>query len=192
MYNQDGYVQKNFITPDGNKLGVWVSGVRLGEIKLTREQREKLKQAGFDWQRKMNNFDEWFKEFEKYNDYGYVPWNFETPNGKKLGEWVCKVRRGRIKLTDEQREKLDKAGFHWKKVRRKRSFEEWYEDFLKYNKNGYVPSKFITPEGNRLGDWVHNVRAGCIKLSAVQKQMLKNANFIWAVKKGKNHNYNYD
>lgn len=189
MYNQDGYVPKSFVTLEGNKLGVWVSGVRLGEIKLSNEQRKRLNNAGFDWRKKLRSFDEWFEEFKEYNQDGYVPWNFETPNGNKLGQWVCKVRRGQVKLTDEQIEKLDKAGFLWKKIRKRRSFDEWLIDFIMYNQNGSVPGGFVTPEGNRLGDWVHNIRSGLIKLTAEQKQMLKDANFVWSLKKSKNHNY---
>ena len=106
-----------------------------------------------------------------------------------MGQWVCKVRRGQVKLTDEQIEKLDKAGFLWKKIRKRRSFDEWLIDFIMYNQNGSVPGGFVTPEGNRLGDWVHNIRSGLIKLTAEQKQMLKDANFVWSLKKSKNHNY---
>ena len=82
---------------------------------------------------------------------------------------------------------LNDVNFIWVMQRNSRKFEEWYEDFLKYNQNGSVPVKFITPEGKKLGIWVNNVRSGDIRLTADQKQLLKDANFVWALRKGKKH-----
>ena len=189
-YNQNGYVPVRFITPEGNKLGQWVQNIRLGRARLTNEQKEKLSQAGFRWETKSRKFEEWYEDFLKYNQNGSVPCNFTTPEGNKLGNWVQHVRLGDFKLTDEQREKLNQAGFCWEKIRKTRKFEEWYEDFLKYNQNGSVPVKFITPEGNKLGQWVQSIRSGSIKLTCDQKQMLNNANFVWLVGKGGKHKYN--
>ena len=182
-YNQNGSVPKKFITPEGNKLGQWVQNIRLGRARLTNEQKEKLSQAGFRWETKSRKFEEWYEDFLKYNQNGSVPCNFTTPEGNKLGNWVHHVRLGDFKLTDEQREKLNQAGFRWEKIIKSRKFKEWYEDFLKYNQNGSVPVKFITPEGNKLGLWVRSVRAGDIKLTCEQKQMLNDVNFIWVMQK---------
>lgn len=188
-YNQNGSVPWRFITPEGNRLGRWVNKVRLGRAKLTSEQKEKLSQAGFRWEkiRKTRKFEEWYEDFLKYNQNGYVPFDFITPEGNKLGQWVQSIRSGGIKLTCEQKQMLNDVNFIWVIQRNIRKFEEWYEDFLKYNQNGSVPVKFITPEGKKLGIWVNNVRSGGIRLTDDQKQLLNDANFVWSVKEGKKH-----
>ena len=126
-------------------------------------------------------FEEWYKDFLKYNQNGYVPVKFITPKGNKLGRWVRSVRLGEIKLTCEQKQLLNDVNFIWTKQRKSRKFEEWYEDLLKYSQNGYVPFDFITPEGNKLGQWVQNIRSGGIKLTCAQEQMLNDVNFIWTM-----------
>ena len=190
-YNQNGSVPVKFITPEGNKLGKWANNIRAGHIRLTDYQKQLLNDANFAWamQRKPCKFEEWYEDFLKYNKNGSVPCNFTTPEGNKLGYWVNNVRSGCVKLTSEQKEKLSLAGFRWEKMRKPRKFEEWYEDFLKYNKNGSVPCNFTTPEGNKLGNWVHHIRLGNFELTDVQKKLLCDANFVWLVKKGKNHSY---
>ena len=132
-------------------------------------------------------FEEWYKDFLKYNQNGSVTARFITSEGNKLGQWVRSVRAGCIKLTCEQKQMLNDVNFIWVMQRNSRKFEEWYEDFLKYNQNGSVPVKFITPEGKKLGIWVNNVRSGDIRLTDDQKQLLKDANFVWALRKGKKH-----
>ena len=190
-YNQNGYVPFDFITPEGNKLGQWVQSIRSGSIKLTCTQEQMLNDVNFVWlvHRKPRKFEEWYEDFLKYNQNGFVSVNFITPEGNILGHWVWSVRSGRTKLTSEQKEKLSQAGFRWEKIRKTRKFEEWYEDFLKYNQNGYVPFDFITPEGNKLGQWVQSIRSGGIKLTCAQEQMLNDANFAWTAKKGRKHRY---
>ena len=191
-YNQNGYVPVKFITPKGNKLGRWVRSVRLGEIKLTCEQKQLLNDVNFIWtkQRKSRKFEEWYEDLLKYSQNGYVPFDFITPEGNKLGQWVQNIRSGGIKLTCAQEQMLNDVNFIWTMPRKYRKFEEWFWDFLKYNQDGYVPCDFITPEGNKLGNWADNIRAGHIRLTDYQKQLLNDANFAWAAKKGRKHKYN--
>ena len=184
-YSQNGSVPVRFMTPEGNKLGLWVQSIRLGRTKLTNAQKEKLSQVGFCWEkiRKPRKFEEWYEDFLKYNQNGSVPRSFVTPEGNELGQWVQSIRSGGIKLTCKQKQMLNDVNFIWVMQRNTRKFEEWYEDFLKYNQNGSVPVKFITPEGNKLGLWVRSVRAGDIKLTCEQKQMLNDVNFIWVMQR---------
>ena len=53
---------------------------------------------------------------------------------------------------------------------KRRTFEEWFEDFIRYNENGSVPFKYISSEGYALGQWVNNIRAGRYKLTEEQKK----------------------
>ena len=191
-YSQNGSVPVEFVTPEGNGLGAWVQRVRSGEAKLTSKQEQMLKNANFVWtvKGKYRKFEEWFWDFLKYNQNGYVPFDFITPEGNKLGQWVQNIRSGGIKLTCAQEQMLNDVNFIWTMHRKYRKFEEWFWDFLKYNQDGYVPCDFITPEGNKLGNWVNNIRAGRIKLVDEQRQLLNDANFIWSLKKGRKHSCN--
>ena len=135
-------------------------------------------------------FEEWYEDFLKYNQNGSVPGGFVTPEGNKLGTWIQRVRAGDTKLTSEQKQMLKNVNFVWTIKGKYRRFDEWLWDFLKYTQNGYVPRDFITPEGNRLGIWIHNIRSGQLKLTAEQKQMLDDADFVWSVRKGRRHKYN--
>ena len=191
-YNQNGSVPYNFVTPEGKKLGCWVHNVRGGDIRLTLEQKQLLEDANFIWalKKEKRKFEKWYMDFFKYSKDGSLPAKFITPEGYKLGRWIRNVRSGSIKLTVAQKQMLNNTNFVWSMQREFRKFEEWYKDFLKYNQNGSVPVKFITPEGNKLGNWVNNIRAGRIKLVDEQRQLLNDANFIWSLKKGRKHSCN--
>jgi len=49
-----------------------------------------------------------------YNKNGNVKATFITPEGYALENWLYRVRRGKYKITEEQRECLIECGFVWK------------------------------------------------------------------------------
>ena len=49
IWNIDGYVPLNFVTPEGDNLGRWVMTIRAGVRKVTPEQEAKLNELGFVW-----------------------------------------------------------------------------------------------------------------------------------------------
>lgn len=188
-YNEDGDVARNFITPEGHWLGVWVSNVRIRENRLPYEVRYRLEEVGFKWKTKRNRtFEEWLWDFIEYNQNGRVPHKYVTPAGYALGSWVYGVKKSIYKLTDEQKQILNEAGFDWSSVREfpERNFDEWMVDFKKYSKNGYIPVKFVTPEGYRLGVWAQNVRAGKYSLTEAQIERLNEVEFKWKVRNSGN------
>jgi len=129
---------------------------------------------------KHRTFSEWLEDFVRYNEDGDVKRRYITPEGYALGTWVSNIRAGNFKLTEEQKRSLTEAGFKWNgKEKAKRTFEEWFDDYVRYNKDGLVPESYITPEGYRLGKWVSNVREGNNKLTDEQKRRLKKAGFRW-------------
>lgn len=133
--------------------------------------------------RKGRDFNEWLQDFILYQKNGYVPNEFQTPEGRCLGEWYTKVKSGRHKITEEQRAILTAHHFDWQYHKIRRPFEAWFQDFLKYNQNGLVSMNFVTPEGNKLGIWVSNVRQGKIKLTEEQKDCLNQHGFCWNARK---------
>lgn len=68
----------------------------------------------------------------------------------------------------------------------RKSDEAFYEMALIYaeysDENGYLPTSFVTPEGNKIGFWGHNIRQGKIKVTHERAQILKTIKFIWSPK----------
>lgn len=185
LYQKNGTVKRDFVTPEGYTLGVWVAAVRCGHTKLTQEQIKQLNSYGFRWQikkrSKYRNFEEWFHDFVKYNQDGYVPYKFVTPEGDHLGRWFQAIRVGKIKITAEQRKRLNRYHFEWEHRKVRRTFDEWLQDFILYNKNGNVTYTFVTPEGHRLGNWVANVRIKKFQLTEEQIAVLNQHHFVWRI-----------
>ena len=61
-FNQYGNVKKDFVTPDGYRLGYLEYRIRQNELKLADYQKQELNDIGFNWgarrkRRKTNNVD---------------------------------------------------------------------------------------------------------------------------------------
>ena len=178
-YNENGNVKQTYVTPEGYRLGNWVRGIRQSRYRLTEEQRNRLTESGFVWKVKVNRtFDEWLTDFVRYNKNGNVKITYVTPEGYALGRWVIRIRAGLLKITEEQKKRLNEVGFNWK-AEVGRTFEDWLVDFIRYNHNGNVAANYVTPEGNKLGQWIHNIRAGKYKLTESQKRLMTEVGFRW-------------
>ena len=180
-YNENGNVKQTYVTPEGHKLGNWVNRIRMGEHRLTEEQKKRLTEAGFVW-KVYRTFEEWLTDFVRYNENGNVKQTYVTPEGHKLGNWVQCIRNGEYRVTEEQKKRLNEVGFKWK-AKVGRTFEDWLVDFIRYNHNGNVAANYVTPEGNKLGQWVHNIRIGNYKLTDEQRKRLNDAGFMWRFKR---------
>lgn len=122
-----------------------------------------------------------------------VPARYFSEDGYSLGCWICNqrsIRKGRMpgNLSDEQIAKLDKIAMRW----------ESYGDFTwsknygaaleYYNTFGNldVPSRFVTKDGIRLGEWLSNLRtwesSGVHSryLTADRKKSLEAIGMIWS------------
>lgn len=191
-YSTDGDVPQRYVTPEGYRLGVWVSTIRQSMLTLSNDKIKRLEAVGFKWRvratPKKRSFEDWLEDYKLYNVNGYVSLNFITPAGYRLGAWVKNVRYSRYGLTQKQRKLLSKAGFIWRNERYRpnnRSFEEWLEDFRRYNVNGNVAANYVTPDNQKLGNWVSNVRNGGYRLTEEQKKRLTDAGFVWQAKRGR-------
>jgi len=184
-YSEDGNVKRTFVTPEGYGLGNWVNGIRTGRLKITEEQKRCLSEVGFKWKvGERRTFEEWLKDFVRYNVDGNVKYDYVTPEGHNLGSWVNDIRAGKYKLKEEQRQQLMEVGFKWK-VKECRTFEEWLADFVYYNVDGNVKATYVTPEGHNLGSWVNRIRKSKYKLTEEQKQQLNAVGFVWQAKRGR-------
>ena len=121
-------VPYSFCTVEGVKLGIIVSNIRGGVRKLTVEQKTRLDELGFVWERHMKySFAKVIELLEEYKkEYGnlLVPAKYSTADGMKLGSIVRNIRIGARKTTAEQKVKLNQLGFVWKVRKRKRSNRE--------------------------------------------------------------------
>ena len=176
-------------TPDGFKLGRWVSIQRFKKSKgrLSGEQIAKLDEYGFVWDAIQFARDSAFKHLQEYKlQHGHVlvPWTYQTPDGFKLGSWVNmqRVSKSRRRLSREQIAKLDEYGFVWDAIQfaRDSAFKHLQEYKLQHG-HVLVPRTYQTPDGFKLGNWVNMQRVAKSKgrLSREQIVKLDEYGFVW-------------
>jgi hypothetical protein len=167
--------------------------------KISDEQIQRLNDAGFKWSLK-SDFDDRFNDLMAFKaKYGHcnVPRRGENPS---LGQW-CNVMRGSykkiqnnqkppMKLSDEQIQRLNDAGFKWSlgKVARL-GFDKRFNDLMAFKaKYGHCDVSQLS-ENASLGTWCSELRVSYkkiqnnqkprTKLSDAQIQRLNDAGFKW-------------
>ena len=189
-------VPKNYVTKDGEKLGQWISCQR----KDTKPESQKgflLSKIGmlFKIRKRTYNrtWDEWYKIAQKYyEEHGNLEISdyFVTDDGENLGNWIRHQRQD----TNSESKKgllLSKIGMRFEKKKIQRQWNEWYEIAKKYyekHNNLKVPMRFITEEGEKLGQWITNQRQayngkGKSKITEEQIALLSKIGMIWNLKK---------
>ncbi|MCD8119148.1 MAG: Helicase associated domain protein [Lachnospiraceae bacterium] len=173
--NGDLEVPRRYVTADGYALGNWINNqraTRSGTIqgRLTEEQIGKLSAIGMVWE---NRYDlAWAKNYAAaeryYKEHGDLncPYDYVTPEGVNLGEWLRNLRRWRnagahqTYLTPERAEALNAIGMVWDKT------DYYWECNYQLARNYYrehgnldVPYNYVTEDGVRLGNWIYRLRA---------------------------------
>lgn len=154
----------NDVTPDGIRIGLWLSNQRKRrkEGKLTEEQIVRLDSIGMQWgsayERK---WDEGIAEARRYYaEHGdlNVPTSYVSPTGFKLGDWISNRREyGRDKLSEERKKQLDSIGMRWNLVG-----DRWQEGFEKAREylamlNGAKwRTNYVSPDGFKTGEWLRS------------------------------------
>ena len=122
FYKQHGHlrVRASFCCADGFALGRWIRLKRRqydsGTMPL--QNVRSLEAIGMLWDVFAEVWSEMYLQAKAYFDrYGNleVPRNYVAENGKRLDAWVCKMRRKRASLSEEQIRMLDAIGFRWEK-----------------------------------------------------------------------------
>ena len=160
-------VPRNYETPDGFKLGMWVASKRVAKSKgkLSSDQIKELDDLGFVWD---VNDHQWQQGVRKLHDYKsenggvMVPRNYETPDGFKLGNWVRHKRAAKFQgtLSSDQIKELVDLGFVWDV-----NDHQWQQgvrklhDYKSENGGVMVPWNYETSDGYKLGMWVAKKRA---------------------------------
>lgn len=180
----DCKVLVRYKTEDGYALGMKVASIRQDNINLSKEQKELLNKLGFIWDAKnIFDFEGFYKRLVEYkNEFGdcKVPVFYKCKDNYKLGDKIKNIRKGDIRLSDDQKEQLNELGFVWKVI--KFDFQDFYDRLVQY-KEEYcdlnVSTKFICEDGYKLGQKISSIRSGLIILSEKQKELLNNLGFMW-------------
>lgn len=161
-------------TEDGLSLGSWIEiqrKIKAGILDrvLTDEQITRLESIGMIWKSRLDiAWDKWIDIAQEYkNTHGDldVPRAYITPDGKKLGDWIIRVRQWRAShvrnsmFTPERIAQLDSMGMIWNKI--SLFWEQSYTAAVKYyveHGNIDIPQKYIAEDGTRLGDWIFKQR----------------------------------
>jgi hypothetical protein len=175
------------------------------KIKLSDEQIQCLNDAGFKWSlRKVGSaFEKRFNDlmaFKAKNGHCNAPKHGEDVS---LGQWCSELRgsykkmqnnqKPRTKLSDEQIQRLNDAGFKWSLQKVGSAFEEHFNDLMAFKaKYGHCD---VSQHGENvsLGQWcsllrvsykkIQNNQMPKIKLSDEQIQRLNDAGFKWCLQK---------
>jgi len=191
FHQREGHcnVLREYITEDGEKLGIWLKTQRHNRRKgkLNEVQEQKFNEMSIIW----NPTESWeymyslLLEFQKLEGNCNIPQNYITPDGKKLGVWLKNQRfkRRKGKLNEEQIKGLDKIGITWDLISTK-SWECMYSTLSEiYDEEGNcnVPKSYSTEDGKNLGTWLirQRVNRRIGKLSKEREQKLEQIGIMW-------------
>ena len=156
-------------TPDGFKLGDWITNQReayaAGRIKP--ERKEKLDELHMVWEK----LDPWEERFLLAQTYFKEHGDLEIPAGYTVdGIWLAKwideqrqIRAGKRKgkkLTDEQIRRLDSIGMRWCK-KEEILWNRQYDEVREYRRrhgNVDIPQSYKAPSGRCIGIWLQRQR----------------------------------
>ena len=157
-------VPQKYISPDGFKLGSWLSHQRSDKAKniLSQVQVDRFEALpGWSWDAFTGQWDEGFELLQSYvaeHGNARVPNNYVSLNGFKLGFWVGRQRKYKAEnnLSQDQISRLEKVPcWSWSILTDKfeANFEQLQEYVTEYG-NAMVPASYVSHDGFKLGSWV--------------------------------------
>jgi hypothetical protein len=195
-------------------IGIWCTALRVSykkiqnnqkpNRKLSDEQIQRLTDAGFKWSLKVGSaFDDRFNDLMAFKaKYGNCDVSTRGENAS-LGQWCSHLRGSykkmqsnqkptNLKLSDEQIQRLNDAGFKWSPKVLGSGFDEHFSDLMVF-KAKYAHCNVSTRgENASLGQWCNLLRVSYkkmqnnqtpnMKLSDDQIQRLKDAGFKWSLR----------
>lgn len=186
-------VPARYKSDGGLCLGAWIARLRsyrksnIRRSYLTKERISDLDSIGmvwdvpdFLWQRCYTACLDYYKEHGNLD----IPPSEVTPDGVRLGAWICGVRasynKGTPALTAEQIKALDELGMPWN-GKNDRLWEKGYNAALKYrgdHGNLDVPTSYVCDDGYRLGAWICDQREKK-NMPARRRRLLDELGMIW-------------
>ena len=182
------YISNNYVTDDGEKLGIWISNQRVAykKGKLSDKQILMLESIGMVWDVNDTNWNKMYELARQYFlNHGnlYISNNYVTDDGEKLGIWISnqRVAYKKGKLSDKQILMLETIGMVWDKYD-----DYWNKMFLLaqeyYNVNNNLRiSQHYVAKGENLGQWISDLRRKYKngKLSSERIALLESIGMIW-------------
>ena len=186
---------KRYVTESGIRLGPWLKNQRAAYLKgeLSPDKIQRLEAIGMEWDGR--NDRQWRQAYEAARQYFQkhgdleVPYDYTTPDGLRLGQWVVRQRmayKGRFSdkdkvnrktLSPERKKLLDELKMDW---REKDSWQRNFEALLAYQKEHgtlIVPAFYKTADGCWLNRWFctqrQRLRDAPEKLTPDQRQKLE-------------------
>ena len=190
-YEQHGDLgfPKNYVTETGLRLGPWLENQRAAYLKgaLPADKVQRLEAIGMLWEGR--NDRQWRQAYEAakkyFGKYGNleVPYDYLTPEGFRLGQWVVRQRMmykgktNRKPLSPERKKLLDAIGMDW---REEDSWQKHFEDVCAYRKEHgtlVIPAAYRTADGCWLNHWLYTqrqrMRDAPEKLTPEQRQKME-------------------
>ncbi|KAG5183161.1 P-loop containing nucleoside triphosphate hydrolase protein [Tribonema minus] len=178
------------IAEDGSRIGIFTDGLRHGNVLLSADQRHRLvaADAGFFDVRPCSNAAKNLSKDAKIKcviDYiGQTgkrpPQGWIAKDGFRLGMFVNNLRQGAVKVSVEQRQRLetaDPAIFCLAPAPTKATVDAKVNRVAEYlQEHGTKPPKrHVTASGLKLGKFADNLRSGHTQISEAQRQRLTSA-----------------
>ena len=183
------------------KLGRWIERQRAaynGKVLysgLNEERIKKLDEIGMVWRLEVReSWDTWYalaKAYYQENGHLRVPGGYQADETHRLGNWIREQRKRKKlgQLGKDRIKRLDAIGMNWQ-ISEVTSWEEWYglaKAYYEENGDLRVPTKYVTEDGKRLGQWIcvqrerrkHRARS---PLSEEEIRCLDEIGMIWNIK----------
>jgi hypothetical protein len=149
--------------PENQELACWLHGVRCSNRSggLDPQRVRQLDELGLVWEPEQNRWEEMLDELKTYNgQHGdcNVPGTF-TGN-PKLAKWVAGLRASRKNntLEPDRVSQLEALGFVWDRGGEQR-WEDMYAELAEYRRqHGHCRVSSLSPEYQKLGNWVRTQR----------------------------------
>jgi len=112
---------------DGYPLGQKIALIKKGALKLSHEQKQQLIDLGLNLKQKEFDFESFYNrivEYKNRNGNLYIKMVEKDIDGYPLGQKIAQIRKGYLKLSEEQKEKLEKVGIVFKY-----EIPSWFETF---------------------------------------------------------------
>jgi superfamily II DNA or RNA helicase len=172
-------VSSSYKSPDGYRLGQWLSTQRTKKSIMSPERRVRLEElTGWNWIGRLDSWDEGFqylKDFIEQNGHLKVPQNFTTTSGYRLGLWVTNQRVRREGLSLERKAQMESLnGWSWEPFLE--MWEEGYrylKEFAEHEGHTKVSQDYKTVDGFKLGTWVGQQRTSKEMISSERKVRLE-------------------
>ena len=180
--NGHANVPKDYLTADGVQLGQWVGTQRRTREQMPPGRRTRLEQLpNWLWDSKEGAWDIGFQQLKRYVEREgncNVPRKYRTGDGYLLGSWLGNQRIRKDDLPVGRKELLESLpGWQWNE--KDASWDAWFLllcEFVKQHGHSFVPAKYVTDEGQKLGNWIANQRA--LKNELPQERKLKLENLL--------------